>query len=123
LSASAPFAGVLRLASFKLSQAELELRLDAAVERYSLEKGGYAQISIEEEALDWEAIDAFLQKHGSAVKRLNDDGHIQSISLDLAYKLDARFAMISRTVPARTAALAGTHGIDIQFSVYRTASD
>jgi hypothetical protein len=113
-----PFAFVLRFAGFRLSKSDLELRLKAAVERYSLDKGGYAQLTIDKDGLDWEVIDAFLQEHGPAVRRLRDGGDVQSVSVDLAFDVPEGVVVASRTVPARTAVLAGSHGIDVMFSAY-----
>jgi hypothetical protein len=118
LSAAAPFAAVLRLSGFSLSQADLEARLNVRVERYSLDKGGYVQLVIEKDELDWAAIEAFLQRHGAAVKTLRDGGDVQSACLDLAYNFREGLASMYRTIPAQTAALAGLHSIDVMFSVY-----
>ena len=59
MSDTGPFAVVLRFSGFGFSQSTLEM-LKALVERYSLDKGGYAQLTLEEEELDWKSVDAFL---------------------------------------------------------------
>jgi hypothetical protein len=121
VKALTPFAVVLRLSGFQLSQADLEARLKAAVERYSLDKGGYAQVSIESDEPGWKIIDELLQRHGPAIKTLRSGGEIQSVCLDLAYDFNEGSARTSYTVPAQTAALAGSHGINLELSIYLTA--
>jgi len=116
-----PFAVVLRLSSFRLSQADLEARLKAAVERYSPEKGGYAQVSAGSEQPDWRIVDDLLRRHGPGIKALRDSGEVESIQLDLAFALREGALLGSYIIPAQTAALAGLHGIDVELSIYLTA--
>jgi hypothetical protein len=87
-----------------------------------LDKGGYAQVHIEGEEPDWKTIDDFLQRHGPAVRALCDDREILSACLDLAWNFPEDTALVSYILPARTAALAGSHGIAVEFSAYLEAS-
>ena len=119
--AKVPFAVVLRLSGFQSSQSDLEERLKATLERYSLDKSGYAQLSIESDELDWAVVDAFLQRYGLAVKRLLESRDVLSACLDLGYNFREGLAAASYTLPAQTAVLAGSHNIDVMFSVYLTA--
>jgi hypothetical protein len=84
VKALTPFAVVLRFSGFQLSRADLEARLNVTVERYSLDKGGYAQISVESDEPAWKAVNDLLQKYGSDIKALRDDREMQSACLDLA---------------------------------------
>lgn len=118
MKALAPFAIVLRFSGFRLSQTDLEARLGVTVERYSLDKGGYAQISIEGDEPEWGAVNDLLQRLGSAVKTLRDDGEVQSACLDVAWNFREGAVLTSYVIPARTAALAGSHGIDVEFSAH-----
>ena len=113
-----PFAAVLRLSGFRFSQVELETLLETAVERYSLDGDGYAQIAIEGGELSWQTIDLFLERYGPALKILGDNGGVRSVCLDLAYEFNEGLALASYTVPARTAVLAGSRNVDLMFSAY-----
>jgi hypothetical protein len=121
--AKVPFAVVLRLSGFQFSQSDLETRLKVALERYSLDKDGYAQLTVESDELDvdWEIVGAFLQRHGPVVKGLLEKQDVRSACLDLAYDFREGLALASYTLPAQTAVLAGSHNIDVMFSVYLTS--
>jgi hypothetical protein len=118
VSTALPFAAVVRLSGIRFSQPELEALLEVPVERYSRDDEGYAQIAIEGGERGWQTIDAFLGKYGPALKGLRDSRGIGSLCLDLAYEFDEGLASMSRTIPSQTAVLAGTHGVDVVFSVY-----
>lgn len=118
MSAVEPFAVVLRLSGFQLSQADLEVRLKATVERYSPDDNGYAQLTIDKDELNWNVIDAFLLRHGPAARELRDGGDVQSVSIDLAFDVREGVVVASRIIPAQTAALAGSHGIDVMLSTH-----
>ena len=121
MSTALPFSVVLRLSGIELSKADLESRLKAGVERYSPDKGGYAQLSVEEEKPDWKIIDAFLERLGPAVSGLCISGVVRSACLDLAFGFSEGLALASYTLPSRTAALAGSCCINVMFSICLTS--
>jgi len=92
--------------------------LGCAVERFS---ETYAQIDVPlGKGEEWATIDAFLIKLGSIIRQMQEESIIQSADLDVAFGVAEDWVGISRTVPARTAALAGVDGIGVTITFYRT---
>lgn len=75
------------------------------------------------ESDDWREINAQLERVGLLIKALLDEGDLSSAVLDIAYDFSHEVAAISRTIPARSAFLAGRYGIDIMVSVYPVSSE
>ncbi|HEY4078562.1 MAG TPA: hypothetical protein VGM26_16660 [Rhizomicrobium sp.] len=109
---------VLRFSGVKLPQSLLEVRLGCAVDRFG---DGYAQVDVvlgkDEE---WGGINACLMKRGGSIRQMIEENLVASVQLDVAYGVAEDLVGISRTIPARTAALAGSEGIDVTMTLYRS---
>ena len=101
----------------------LEAALGRPLDRYGPYRKNpektYAQLNIESgDQDDWHQINAWLEECGAAIGVSLDEGLVSTATLDVAYEFPESMASISRTIPARSAFLAGQHGIDIMVSIY-----
>jgi hypothetical protein len=109
---------VLRFSGVTSPQPVLEKRLGCAVDRFG---DGYAQIDISlGKDEEWGVINSCLIKRGASIRQMLDEQVVTAVQLDVAYGVAEDLVGISRTVPARTAALAGSDGIDVTITLYRT---
>ena len=109
---------MLRFSGVKLPQSLLEERLGCAVDRFG---DGYAQLDVMlGKNEEWGGIDACLTKLGASIRQMIAEHLVASVQLDVAYGAAEDLVGISRTIPARTAALAGSQGIDVTVTLYRT---
>jgi hypothetical protein len=126
LASSQPFSAILRFSDVAASQAALESALGSSLDRYEPAREGplhYAQFDIAVGNNGWEAITDCIQRIGPQMAALRQDGLIGSTTIDLAVSFDENKATLFVKLPSHAAETVGRYGIDIEFSVYRTADD
>jgi len=112
---------VVRLGDVVLNRQELEGTLGVALDRYEPSRNSsqhYAQISLAQDADQWNAIVAFLEKIGPRIADLLRHQMVGSACMDFAIYATTEKFSISTSIPANVAELAGRYLIDIEMSFY-----
>jgi hypothetical protein len=120
-----PISIVVRLSDVKIQRAQLEHALGVTLDRYERIPGGPtadAQIDIPEANDYWSSALDCIQMMASGLSQLRADSSIGATCLDagIAFRDDRMSA--SSVIPSSLAALAGSLGMDIELSIYRTLS-
>ncbi|MGA7433297.1 MAG: hypothetical protein WBD33_18580 [Xanthobacteraceae bacterium] len=120
MAKSQPFSAVLRICDVAITRTALEAALQVKLDRFEVRDSGsahYAQIAA---PCGWSAIVDWLLTIGPQISVLRKKGAIGPAIIDLAISFDADLASLSIDLPSYAAEAIGRHGIDIEFSVYRT---
>ncbi len=115
--------GVLRISHVAITRSALESALQTKLDKF--EPAGsismhYAQLDVPIENGGWSAIVDWMQIIGPRISALRQQRLIGPASIDLAIAFDADKVSLSIEMPSHAAEAIGSHGIDIEFSVYLT---
>jgi hypothetical protein len=118
------FSGVLRISDVSITKEALEAALEARLDRFESMKSGFnhlAQLNIPAVGDDWNNIIDCISAIGPRIAALQRETAVGKVTVDLAVTFSADYASLAIEVPSRAAAAIGSHGIDIEFSVYLTS--
>jgi hypothetical protein len=120
-----PISIVVRLADVEIERSQLERSLGFVVDRYELARGhatAYAQIDIPEANDYWSAAFDRIRRMAPILSQFATNKSVGSMCLDVAIAFPDDVMSTSSVVPSSLAELAGGLGMDIELSIYRTAS-